>query len=72
MVFINIFVWLVGLYLGFFARWFEVVGLGFIFDLVVGGQVGMTSVKLLIGAGLIYLVKQYWPLRQKQQLSLKM
>ncbi len=48
------------------------VGLGFIFDLVVGGQVGMTSVKLLIGAGLIYLVKQYWPLRQKQQLSLKM
>lgn len=46
--------------------------LGLIFDLIAGGSLGMTSLKFLVGAGAVYLIKEYWPLKTKQQLSLKL
>lgn len=64
--------WLVPVYFGLKGRWLTVFFLGLLVDLVAGGLLGVTSLKFLGLAGLIYLVKELWPLRSSEQLHLKL
>ena len=69
---IDIFRWLIPAYLGLRARWLMVFFLGVIFDLIDGGRLGLTSLYFLSIAGLVYLIKEFWPLRSSKQLHLKL
>lgn len=72
MIVLQIFIWLIAGYFGYKTKWFYVFLLGLGYDLVAGGALGVSSVKFL-GLGIvIYLVKEYWPLKIRQQLRLKL
>ncbi|MBU1085468.1 MAG: hypothetical protein ABIJ43_05205 [Candidatus Beckwithbacteria bacterium] len=65
------FLWLAVIWLAIKKWWLLIFISGLIFDLVVGSTLGLSSFKFLVVAGLIYLIKEYWPVRSQRQLKLK-
>ncbi|MEA3355600.1 MAG: hypothetical protein U9Q63_03920 [Patescibacteria group bacterium] len=65
------FLWLMIIWLAVKREWLMIFFSGLIFDLIIGTTLGLSSLKFL-GAGiLVYLIKEYWPIRIKKQLKLK-
>ncbi len=64
--------WLVVIWLGLKERWVEILIVGIILDLVSGTRIGLSSLQFLPGAMVIFLAKEYWPLRSKKQLKLNL
>jgi len=68
---VKIVVWLIVLWWGLKAKWWRILVMSIGWDLVVGDRLGITGLIFLGVTGLVYLIKEFLPIRKQEQLKLK-